>query len=130
MNDPSSLGLLLCPPYAGGILDASATALCAHPSVIYDLSAEEDLGLYAAYLPPEAEILPDPCGVALALARMLKYSLGLIREAACVEAAVSNVMSRNRDPDAEVQTAQEMVERMCEQIAVAGELMVKGRVNR
>ena len=128
---PERAGLLLCPPYAGSIFTAAATALCNHPSVINDLALDESIGIFAPYLPPDEEV-PSPVTAALATAKMLRYSLRLAREAACVEAAVNNVLSsgwrvrQNENAGEAAIAAQGMLELIGEQITVAGELMHRG----
>jgi len=89
--------------------------------------------LTAAGLSPEDE--PNPIACALAVATLLRFSLGLTREAACVEAAVNNVLSAGwRTPDAARPGdprvgAQAIVQLICEQISVAGELMGKAGIS-
>lgn len=119
---PDRLGLLLCPPYAGGILEAAATAACPHPEAIYDLAPDEASGVYAPFAAESADAGLSPFAAALAVARMLRYSLRLPREAACLEAAVQNVMANN-DGKTDGLT---LLERICDQVSVAGELMGKG----
>ena len=89
---PERMGLVLCPPYAGSILLSAGTALCNHPSVIHDLAFDDTIGVFAPYL-PQAEQTPAPVSAALAAVKMLRFALRLPREAACVEAAVNNVLS-------------------------------------
>ena len=135
---PGQLGLLLCPPYAGGILHAAATALCSQPVLIHDILPDEETGVYSAHIPRReeegAEEEPNPLSIALSIAQMLRWSLRLPREAACVEAAVNNVLSAGwrtadmaRSGSPRVGT-QAIVELICEQIAVAGELMSKSGI--
>jgi len=137
ISAPHGLGMVLCPPYAGGILSAAATALCTRPALMYDFSFDEGIGVYAPHIPaglsPEDE--PNPIACALAVATLLRFSLGLTREAACVEAAVNNVLSAGwRTPDAARPGdprvgAQAIVQLICEQISVAGELMGKAGIS-
>ena len=85
-------------------------------------------GVYGPLVPLEDDGL-SPFGLAGAIAAMLRYSLGLQREAACLEAAVNNVQSagwQSAGADAEASAAQTITRRVCEQIAVAGELLTKG----
>lgn len=131
---PSRLGLLLCPPYAGGILHAAATALCAQPAMMHDIAFNDRIGVYAPLIPQGLTVDDElnPFATALSVAKLLRYSLGLSREAGCVEAAVNNVLAAGwRTPDAVRPGAphvgtQAVIELICEQIAVAGELMGKG----
>ena len=131
---PSRLGLLLCPPYAGGILHAAATALCAQPAVMHDIAFHDGIGVYAPFIPQDLTVDEElnPIATAFSVAKLLRYSLDLSREAGCVEAAVSNVLAAGwRTPDAARPGAphvgsQAIIELICEQIAVAGELMGKG----
>lgn len=126
---PQHMGLIVCPPYAGSILSASGGALCAQPGMIHDMACDGTLGVYGA---PCSKRLnggaPDPLGPASAVAKLLRHSLGLHREAACLEAAVANVLAsgwRTTRQDGSGIAPQGMVELICEQISVAGELMRK-----
>ena len=133
---PGRMGLLLCPPYAGGILSAAATALCSQPALIHDMAWDETIGVFAPYLPPAQEMDEEinPFGLVYAVIHMLKHSLRLGREAACVEAAVNNVLSSGwRTPDqassgASAVGGEAIINLICEQISVAGELMEKGGI--
>ena len=128
---PERMGLVLCPPYAGSILLSAGTALCNHPSVIHDLAVDEEMGVFAPYLAPEDEN-PSPVAAALTVAKLLRYGLRLPTEAGCVEAAVNNVISsgwrspQQESPGEAAIAAQGMLELICEQITVAGELMNRG----
>lgn len=136
ISAPNRLGLMLCPPYAGGMLHAAATALCSYPSMMHDAAFDGEMGVYAPYIPKNLEMDEElnPFATALAVGALLRYSLQLSREAGCVEAAVNNVLSSGYcplDPHAPVEnqkSAQELVDLICEQIAVAGELMGKAGV--
>ena len=123
---PERMGLVLCPPYAGSMLTAAGTALCSNPAVMHDMAFDAEIGVYAPYLLP-GDGAPQPFSAALALAKLLRFSLHLNREAACVEAAVNNVLtahSRVLREDAEAAPDPEKsLDMICEQIAVAGELM-------
>ncbi|MBQ9263028.1 MAG: hypothetical protein IJ189_02315 [Clostridia bacterium] len=127
---PQKMGLLLCPPYAGGILEAAATGLCAHPEIMYDFAIDQDTGVYAPFASflEEAEDAPAPFAMALAIARMLRISLKLPREAACLEAAIQNVLANHWLPKKQAENSPSMLDLICEQIAVAGELMGKGGI--
>ena len=123
---PQRAGFVLCPPYAGSILLAAGTALCAHPGVIHDMALGEGADVYAAWL-PENDETPLPFSAALAVAKLLRYSLHLPRESACVEAAVSNVISSGlKHGDGTDADNDEILDLICEQITVAGELMQRG----
>ena len=128
VRQPGRLGLLLCAPYAGSMLEAEATCLCPHPEVMYDIAPDTEIGVYAPHPTPADETgMPSPFAAALATARMLRYSLHLTREAACLEAAVQNVMANGWQAQEGTETqASTPLDRICEQIAVAGELMGKG----
>lgn len=128
---PEALGLVLCPPYAGSILLAAADALCPHPGLIYDCACTENIALYASHIAvddPDEKIL-NPISVAHAVAHLLRVSLHLRQEADCLDAAVNNVLFtgwRGDEIDAFREEPDQLVERICEQIAVAGELVAKG----
>lgn len=122
---PEKMGLLLCPPYAGSILQSAANALCNHPMLIHDISFDENIGLYSPYIPDEITEPLNPVTAALCVARLLRYSLGLSTEAGCVEAAVNNVLSAWHAPSAAPVDPDELIDLICEQVNVAGELMGK-----
>lgn len=123
---PNRLGVMLCPPYAGSMLHAAASALCPHPFMMHEAAFDETIGIYAAILnQQEEECLPYSC--ALAIANLLRFSLGLAREAACVEAAVNNVLSAH--PGSDGTDALTIVSLICEQISLAGELMGKAGIS-
>ena len=130
ISAPERLGLILCPPYAGSILLSAGTALCSHPELMHDLAFDGEMGVYAP-VSPGALTAPLPFAASLALGKLLRFSLRLPREAACVEAAVSNVLSslgassRLSDSEPDGNHALDMI---CEQIAVAGELMRRGGI--
>ena len=131
ISAPERMGLLLCPPYAGSIMLSAGTALCTHPSVIHDMTFDSSIGVYAPYLPRDG-FEPGPFAAALAVAKMLRCSLRLSKEAACLEAALSNVIvsgwrAKEEDGGGAI-TGEGVVELLCEQIAVAGELMNKGGI--
>ena len=122
---PERLGLILCPPYAGSILLSEATALCSHPELMHDMAFDGGLGVFSPVTPAGAETA-SPFSIALALAKPPTFSLRLNREAACLEAAAGNVMAVSgralRDEDSEA-AWETVLDKICEQIAVAGELM-------
>ena len=126
---PDRLGLMVCPPYAGSILSAAGSALTAEPAMIHEMACDGTLGVYGA---PGSLCAsgdgPDPLGPACAVAKLLRHSLGLHREACCLETAVANVLAagwHTRRQDGAGIAPQGMVELICEQIAAAGELMRK-----
>ncbi len=123
---PERIGLMLCPPYAGGMLNAAGTALCSYPAVMHDMAFDAEIGVYAPYALPEDDA-PQPFSAALALAKLLRFSLRLPREAACVDAAVNNVLTAHsralREGGEAAPDPEKSLDMICEQIAVAGELM-------
>ncbi|MBR1584499.1 MAG: hypothetical protein IJ662_03045 [Clostridia bacterium] len=132
IRNPGRLGLMLCPPYAGSILEAAATALCAHPEMIFDFAEDESIGIYTPHVPAPEEGAADqapPFAMALAVSRMLRVSLRLSREAACLDAAIQNVLANSylmrRGGQENERSSLDLI---CEQIAVAGELMGKGGI--
>ena len=126
ITNPERMGLVLCPPYAGSMLNAAGTALCSYPAVMHDMAFDADIGVYAPYTLPDEE-MPQPFAAALALAKLLRFSLHLNREAGCVEAAVNNVLTAHsrvlREKGEAAPDPEETLDLICEQIAVAGELM-------
>lgn len=123
---PNRLGLILCPPYAGSMLEAAASALCPYPFMVHEAAFDDAIGVYSPILPKEEAEAALPYACALAVANLLRISLGLMREAACVEAAVNNVISAHPGPDGT--DALSLVTLICEQIAIAGELMGKAGI--
>ncbi|MBQ7655027.1 MAG: hypothetical protein IJS41_00815 [Clostridia bacterium] len=129
ISSPERMGLLLCPPYAGSIMLSAGTALSTHPGVIHDFAFDETIGVYAPVLPPDQEDV-SPFAAALAVGKMLRCSLHLSKEAACLEAALSNVIVggwETRD-DGGALTGMDVVDLIGEQIATAGELMSKSGI--
>ncbi len=111
------------------MLNAAGTALCSSPAVIHDMAFDEEMGVYAPYTLP-GDGAPQPFAAALALAKLLRFSLHLSREAACLEAAVNNVLTAHsrvpRDSGEPAPDPEKSLDMICEQIAVAGELMQRG----
>lgn len=125
---PERTGLILCPPYAGSMLHAAGTALCAYPAVMHDMAFDAEMGVFAPYTLPDDEA-PQPFSAALALAKLLRFSLHLQRESACLEAAVNNVLTAHsrllREGGEAAPDPEKSLDMICEQIAVAGELMLR-----
>ena len=129
ITSPERMGMLLCPPYAGSIMLAAGTALCTHPNIIHDFAFDESIGVYAPVLPPDQSDV-GPFAAALAVAKMLRCSLHLSKEAACLEAALSNVIVGGWETkeDGGALSGMDVVELIGEQIAMAGELMNKSGI--
>ena len=132
ITSPERMGLTLCPPYAGSMLRAAGTALCASPVVIHDMAFDDEMGVYAPFTLPEDGAL-QPFAAALALAKLLRFSLHLNREAACLGAAVNNVLTAHgrvpRNSGEPAPDPEKSIDMICEQIAVAGELMQRAGLN-
>lgn len=132
VTNPGRMGLLLCPPYAGSILEAAIDASFSHPEVVYDLLPDDEIGVYApcaSLTDGEDGAAPLPFATAQAVARLLRVSLHLPREGACLEAAVQNVMANHAHAaDQEEADPLALLELIGNQIAVAGELMSKGGI--
>jgi len=126
---PERMGLLLCPPYAGSIMLAAGTALCTHPNIIHDFAFDDSIGVYAPVLPPDVDDV-SPFATALAVAKLLRCSLHLSKEAACLEAALSNVIVGGWETkeDGGALSGMDVVELIGEQIATAGELMTRSGI--
>ncbi len=128
---PEKLGVLLTPPYAGGLLRAAGTALCPVPPFMRDMYLGEGCSIFAPYVSPVSGTPEDttPLGMVLAVADLLRYALGLPHEADCVDAAVQNVLAAGwRTPDLAQAGmprvgAQAVIELISEQISLAGSLM-------
>lgn len=122
---PSRMGVILCPPYAGGILAEAAAALCGGAGLCFDSYLVGDCGLYAPLRQESDDV--NPFGMLRALHRMLRDVLKLDREAACLEAAIRNVLQAGwRTPDiahadAKPLIADQICDLVCQQIEVAGE---------
>ena len=129
ITSPERMGMLLCPPYAGSIMLAAGTALCTHPNIIHDFAFDESIGVYSPVLPPDQSDV-GPFAAALAVAKMLRCSLHLSKEAACLEAALSNVIVGGWETkeDGGALSGMDVVELIGEQIAMAGELMNKSGI--
>ena len=131
LSSPERMGLVLCPPYAGGIFQAAGTAACHHPGMIHDVAFGDSIGIYSPFLPKRGSQEMNAFSVALAVGKLLRHSLNLSREGACVEAAVSNVLangwSGGKSGGAEI-APEGVLELICDQITVAGELMNRGGV--
>ncbi len=128
---PWNVGVMLCPPYAGSILESCATTLFPYPGLQYDWGVNDTLGIFAPRLTCDASGMPEPFAVAYAVARMLRTTLRMNREAACLEAAVNNVLiSGWRTPgmasEGQTTDGNHIIQLICEQLAVAGEFLYKG----
>ena len=129
VHKPSRLGVLLCPPYAGGILADAAAALSGAEGMCYDTYLGGQCTLYA---PVQAEDAVNPFGLLRALYHLLRDALQLEREADCLEAAIRNVLQagwRTEDiADAGVMPLQAgaIADLICQQIEVAGEWITNG----
>ena len=131
IETPQQIGFLLCPPYSGSILESAATSLFPYPGLQYDWGIGENIGIYAPRLSMDATDMPEPFGTAMAVAAMLRNSLRLQKEAACLEAAIENVLAsgwRTPGMSASGQTTDggHIIQLICEQLAVAGEFIGKG----
>ncbi len=129
INQPERFGVLLCPPYAGSILAPAAASLCGAPGMNFDVYPGGEC-LLCAPLEQGENMLRDqmnPFGMLRAVVCLLRDGMHLEREAACIEAAMQNVLQagwRTADicpPDAQPLQMSGIAELMCEQIEVAGE---------
>ena len=122
---PTRMGVILCPPYAGGILAEAAAALCGGAGMCYDAYLGGEGGLYAPLHQESDDV--NPFGMLRAVYRAMRDTLKLEREAACVEAAIRNVLQagwRTNDiarEDAKPLIADQIVDLVCQQIEVAGD---------
>lgn len=128
---PQQIGMMLCPPYAGSILESAATAMHTFPGLQYDWGIAETIGVYAPQLHCDETDMPEPFGTAYAIAAMLRHSLHLQREAACLEAAIENILTAGwRTPGMKASghttDGNHIIQLICEQLAVAGEFLYKG----
>ena len=129
VHRPESIGMLICPPYAGNILRAAAAALCPEPSAMHTLYLGKN-NVYASSYHTEQENALSPVALIMALSAMLRFTANLEKEADCVDAAVHNVLQAGwRTPDMpcvnedQVITPEDMVDLIVEQIALAGQLL-------
>ena len=129
ISSPERMGMVLCPPYAGSILSAAGTALCSHPAMIHDFALGHQIAVYSPYIPKNKAHEMNAFSVAFAVSKLLKYSLGLVKEGNCVEAAVGNVLANGwngENEDGPAVSPDGLLELICNQISAAGELMHKG----
>lgn len=125
VHRPGRMGVILCPPYAGSILADAAAALTGAEGMCFDVYLGGQCPMYAA-LRQDSEGL-NPFGMLRAIHRLLRDGLKLEREAACVEAAIRNVLQagwRTADiagTDARLTDAENIADLICQQIEVAGE---------
>lgn len=129
---PDTLGFLLCPPYAGSIMESGASSLFPFPGIQYDTGTTETIGVFAPRLSLDETDLPSPFGAAFAVAAMLKHSLHMQREGACLEAAIHNVLAAGwRIPGmpaaGQYTDGSHIIQLICDQLAVAGEFLFKGK---
>jgi len=128
---PEEMGLVLCPPYAGGIFRAALQVLSRDP---FDMHAQmrgvEHSVFASAYQGIDGEKPLCPIAMVMALSDMLRFSVKLEKEADCVDAAVHNVLEAGWcTPDMPVCnedmviTPEDMVDLICEQITLAGQLL-------
>lgn len=122
-------GVVFCPPYAGSIFNAAAFASCVFPNIVYSVSLGEEGALFAA---GTASGIPNenPFSLAYAIAELLRSTLKLENEAACLEASINNVLLsgwRTGDlGDDQTTEPERIIELICEQVSIAGEFMGKG----
>lgn len=126
---PAQGRIVFCPPYAGELFRAAACASFAYPNISHSIALGESTAVFSAGA-ALGKAHDDPFSLAYAIIDLLRIGLGLENEAACVEAAVNNVlMSGWRTADLssdEPVEPERIIELICEQISVAGELMNKG----
>ena len=135
LKTPEDMGVMLLPPYAGRIFQAAADAMCADPYMMHALMPGKETGVYAAcYQREDGEMPLSPVAIVMAVAKMLRFSCDLEKEADCVDAAVHNVLAAGwRTPDMplidedQVITPEDMADLICEQIALAGQLLYDGK---
>lgn len=121
---PQTLGLMLCPPYAGSIFTAFADSAYPNAGSAFDVVPYDSLGIYAPCVSSNIYALT------LALAALLRNSLALEKEAACLEAAAQNMTLNAPSPDyLDADTHAAMLDVLCRQIQCAGELLNGGVPN-
>lgn len=131
IEEPASVGMLLCPPYAGSIFESAASSLFPFPGLQYDTGYQENIGVFAPRLSMDDADLPHPFGTAFAVAQLLRHALHLQKEAACLEAAIHNVLSAGwrtsgMPAAGQVTDGGHIIQLICDQLAIAGEFMHKG----
>lgn len=126
---PVNGGIIFCTPYAGSMFKAAAEAVCSFPNIVYSASLGLESAMFAAGT-AAGHPNENPISLACAIAELLRGVLKMENEAACVEAAISNVLlSGWHTDDLRAENAvkpERIVELICEQISVAGEFMDKG----
>lgn len=124
VHDPKRFGVVLCPPFGGGIVSAAAAALCGAEGMCYDYYTGGECPICAPL--HQQDGARNPIGMLRAVEDLLQ-KMGLGREAACVEAAIRNVLQagwRTQDvahEDLPRLDAESVAELVCQQIEVAGE---------
>lgn len=125
----SRFGVIVCPPYAGGILAEASAALSGAPGMCYDEYAGGECALYAPLR--DTDDAADPFGMLRAICHLLKHTLKLEKEAGCLEAAISNVLQagwRTSDilsPDTQLTDIEGAAELICGQIELAGSWIIE-----
>ena len=125
IHRPQHCGVLLCPPYAGYVLADAAAALASAQGMGYDSYVDGQCGLLSALRQDDDAL--NPFGMLRAVTHLLRSELKMEQEAACLEAALRNVLQagwRTADislkPD-KVMDAEGICDLVCQQIEVAGE---------
>ena len=134
VRDPSQFDVILTGNLFGDILSDEAAAIAGSLGVMPSASlGDGKRGLYEPIHGSAPDIagqdMANPLGMILSAAMLLRWSLGLDREADCVEAAVSNVLEAGwRTPDLapcgmpRIGT-QGIGQLVCDQIDLAGAIM-------
>lgn len=133
-REPARFDVIFTGNLFGDILSDEAAAVAGTLGVMPSASlGAGSLGLYEPIHGSAPDIagrdMANPLGMILSCALLLRCSLGLEREAACVEAACRNVIEAGwRTPDMAAPGypsigTQGMGELVCEQIELAGEIM-------
>lgn len=132
LAEPDQLGVVLAKPGAASLLIAAASAISGVSGVFFDRYVSTDRVIQSVFVPEQG--LPadmNPFGVLYAAQDLLRETLQLEREARCLGAAVANVLAagwRTRDTALQgmrVTGYETICGLVSEQIALAGELMVK-----
>ena len=134
LRQPDAFDVILTGGPWGDILAAQAETMAEDDAFCARAALGDGLrGLYQPFQSPQTELagrdMANPLGMILACVMLLRYSLGLDKEADCVEAACRNVIAAGwrtqdmADPGRPAIGCQGLGELICQQIELAGEII-------
>ncbi|MBO2516685.1 MAG: hypothetical protein CW338_05300 [Clostridiales bacterium] len=133
IRHPEQNGMMLFPPYAGGIFCGAADAVVPSPAMNYERAAGRIYSFFAPVIPFDTTDAEDisPLGMIGCVLEVLR-KLGLTNEAECLETVRDNVLDagwRTRDIPGNTPSinASGIVKLMLEQIEMAGSFIDKNQ---